>query len=123
MVEDLDAVEQRVLQNLITWLIGNLNADWHATMFSPHVEQCIGGGVEYMTRPLESKVCFLFIHVYLSLNRGLVYIYVCVYTYLYIALYKVPWVRLGHMQNKAAQPSHQNGRHMDPHRRLRRMQD
>ncbi|EHK48143.1 hypothetical protein TRIATDRAFT_272002 [Trichoderma atroviride IMI 206040] len=24
-------------------------------MFSPHVEQCIGGGVEYMAWPLESK--------------------------------------------------------------------
>jgi hypothetical protein len=60
VVEELDAVEQRVLQNLITWLIGNQNADWHATMFSPHVEQCIGGGVEYIAWPLESKVCLLF---------------------------------------------------------------
>jgi hypothetical protein len=66
VVEDLDAVEQRVLQNLITWLIGSPNADWHATMFSPHVEQCIGDGVEYMTWPLESKVCFSFICVYLT---------------------------------------------------------
>ncbi|KAL7924296.1 hypothetical protein ACQKWADRAFT_287921 [Trichoderma austrokoningii] len=54
-VDDLDSAEQRVLQDLITWLIGNPNADWHATMFSPHVEQCIGGGVEDMARPLESK--------------------------------------------------------------------
>ncbi|KAL7902135.1 hypothetical protein HDV64DRAFT_274547 [Trichoderma sp. TUCIM 5745] len=36
-------------------VIGSPNADWHATMFSPHVEQCIGGGVEYMAWPLESK--------------------------------------------------------------------